>query len=113
MEAMYELALQTSEIAVGKEELTVRHFQHELAYNVIPHIDIFQDLVEAEILYTAVFNNSKTLHFHPEKLESCPDLTGDFTEEQDLKDIVHVYDVSGKGCKVYNDIADEHLVITC
>ena len=43
MEAMYELALQTSEIAVGKEELTVRHFQHELAYNVIPHIDIFQD----------------------------------------------------------------------
>ena len=40
MEAMYELALQTSEIAVGKEELTVRHFQHELAYNVIPHIDI-------------------------------------------------------------------------
>ena len=43
MEAMYELALQTSEIAVGKEELTVRHFQHELAYNVIPHIDIFQE----------------------------------------------------------------------
>lgn len=51
--------------------------------------------------------------FHPEKLESCPDLTGEFTEEQDLKDIVHVYDVSGRGCKVYNDIADEHLVITC
>ena len=43
MEAMYELALQTSEIAVGKDELTVRHFQHELAYNVIPHIDIFMD----------------------------------------------------------------------
>jgi len=43
LEAMQELALQYSEVAVGKETLTVRHFQHELAYNVIPHIDIFQD----------------------------------------------------------------------
>jgi len=43
LEAMYELALQCSEVATGKEKLTVRHFPHELAYNVIPHIDVFQD----------------------------------------------------------------------
>ena len=74
---------------------------------------IFQDLVEAEILYTAVFHNPKTIHFHPEKLTSSPDLIGEFSEETDLKGIVHVFDVSGRSCKVYNDVANEHLVITC
>ena len=43
LEAMDELALQQSEIAHGKLETTVKHFQHQLAYNVIPHIDIFLD----------------------------------------------------------------------
>ena len=74
---------------------------------------IFQDLVEAEILYTAVFNNSKTIHFNPGKLEDSPDLIGEFSDDEGLSDIVHVFDVSGRGCKVYNDIANEHLVITC
>lgn len=41
LEAMDELALQQSEIAHGKQKTTVQHFQHQLAYNVIPHIDIF------------------------------------------------------------------------
>lgn len=41
LEAMDELALQYAEIAHGKTELTVKHFQHQLAYNVIPHIDNF------------------------------------------------------------------------
>ena len=69
--------------------------------------------MEAEILYTAVFHDQKTLHFHPEKLASSPDLIAEFTEETDLSDIVHVFDVSGRECKVYNDIANEHLLITC
>lgn len=43
LEAMDELALQQSEIAHGKQETTVQHFQHQLAYNVIPHIDMFMD----------------------------------------------------------------------
>ena len=43
LQAMDELALQQSEIAHGKLETTVKHFQHQLAYNVIPHIDIFAD----------------------------------------------------------------------
>lgn len=41
--AMDELALQHSEIATAKGSTTVKHFQHQLAYNVIPHIDVFQD----------------------------------------------------------------------
>ena len=30
-----------------------------------------------------------------------------------LADIVHIYDVSKRECRVYNDVAGEHLVITC
>jgi aspartate-semialdehyde dehydrogenase len=40
--AMDELALQHAQIAAGNEP-TVKCFQHQLAYNVIPHIDVFQD----------------------------------------------------------------------
>ena len=43
LEAMDELALQQAEIAHGKLDTTVKHFQHQLAYNVIPHIDVFGD----------------------------------------------------------------------
>ena len=60
-----------------------------------------------------MFNNSKTIHFHPEKLSDSPDVISEFDEGSSLTDIVHVFDVSGRGCKVYNDIANEHLVITC
>ena len=43
LEAMDELALQQAEIAHGKLDTTVKHFQQQLAYNVIPHIDVFGD----------------------------------------------------------------------
>ncbi len=42
LEAMAELALQHAEITTH-QPVTVREFQHQLAYNVIPHIDVFQD----------------------------------------------------------------------
>ena len=97
----FEIICETEESRAG--------YNPELSYGS----HIFQDLVEAEILYTAVFNDAKTLHFHPEKLLDSPDLIGEFEEELPLSDIVHVYDVSGRECKVYNDIANEYLLITC
>ena len=97
----FEIICETEETRAG--------YNPELSYGS----HIFQDLVEAEILYTAVFNNSKTIHFHPGKLEDSPDLIGEFSDDEGLSDIVHVFDVSGRECKVYNDIANEHLVITC
>ena len=39
-------------------------------------------------------------------------IIGEFDENGALSDIVHVYDVSDRKCAVYNDVADEHLVIT-
>ncbi len=35
---------------------------------------MFQDLVEARIRYHAVFNNHRTLEYHPDLLEHLPDL---------------------------------------
>ena len=69
--------------------------------------------MEAEILYTAVFHNEKTIQYSPEKLATSKDLVSEFDKEGILKDIVHVYDVSNRNYEVYNDVAGEHLLITC
>ena len=110
-----ELGVPTSFADISAFEIICETEETKAGYN--PELSygshIFQDLVEAEILYTAVFNNSKTIHFHPEKLSDSPDVISEFDEGSSLTDIVHVFDVSGRGCKVYNDIANEHLVITC
>ena len=37
---------------------------------------MFQDLVESQILYGAIFNNSKTLCYHPDLFDGSPDLFG-------------------------------------
>jgi len=74
---------------------------------------IFQDLVEAEILYTAIFHGDKTLHYAPEKLKSSNDMISEFSASEALVGIVHVYDVSDRKCEVFNDVANEHLLITC
>lgn len=72
---------------------------------------IFQDLVEAEILYTAIFANQKTLHFSPEKLREGKDITCDFEGGEKLKDIIQVYDISSCGYRLYNDLKRERLLI--
>ena len=74
---------------------------------------IFQDLVEAGILYTAVFSNDNTLHYAPEKLQGCKELTGEFEKGTELSDIVHVYDVSDSSFEMYNNMTEGHLLITC
>nr|MCR5690622.1 PEP/pyruvate-binding domain-containing protein [Eubacterium sp.] len=72
---------------------------------------IFQDLIEAEILYTAIFSDQRTLAFAPEKLEDFPNLTQDFEVPQQIKGLVGIYDLSSKPCLVYNDIQKEELLI--
>ncbi len=74
---------------------------------------IFQDLVEAQILYTAIFTDGRTIHFNPGYLDSCKDMSDKFEATKNIRDIVHVYDTSGMHCEIYNDIANEHLLITC
>ena len=97
----YEIICEVEEAKAG--------YNPELSYGS----HIFQDLVEAEILYTAVFHNERTIHFSPEKLNGCPDIVKEYEPDDMLSDIVHVYDVKDRKCEVYDDIADEHLLITC
>ena len=97
----FEIICETEERRAG--------YNPELSYGS----HIFQDLVEAEILYTAVFHSEKTLHFRPEKLRESPDIAEQFEQGKELSGIVHVYDVSGRQCEVYHDLANEHLLITC
>ena len=89
-------------------EETKAGYNPELSYGS----HIFQDLVEAGILYTAVFCNEKTLHYSPERLAGCTDITSEFDSENELAGIVKVYDVSGRDCMVYNDVTSGHLLIT-
>ncbi len=96
----FEIICETEESRAG--------YNPELSYGS----HIFQDLVEAEILYTAVFNSEKTLRYAPEMLKAFPDRVREFEGGEELSDIVHVYDVSGADCKAYNDMTSGRLLIT-
>ncbi|MBR0085398.1 MAG: phosphoenolpyruvate synthase, partial [Lachnospiraceae bacterium] len=97
----FEIICETEESKAG--------YNPELSYGS----HIFQDLVEANILYTAVFRNEKTIRFDPEKLERSKDITAEFEHGSALSGIVRVYDVSNIRCEAYNDMSSEHLLITC
>ena len=109
-----ELGVPTAFSDISAFEIICETEEREAGYN--PELSygshIFQDLVEAEILYTAVFHSEKTIHYAPEKLKNCPDITGQFDDGEELSEIVHVYDVSSRQCEVYHDVAGEHLLIT-
>ncbi len=71
----------------------------------------FQDLVEAGILYNAIFENEKTLTFRPELLSGLPNLLLDFDPKaEDLIDIIRVYDVSGMEIRICNDMKKERIL---
>lgn len=109
-----ELGVPTSFADISEFDVVCEMEEARAGYN--PELSygshIFQDLVEAEILYTAVFNNSKTLHFDPEKLRGLRNKLEDIDENSGLDDVIHVYDVSRCKCELYNDIKNEHLLIT-
>ena len=72
---------------------------------------IFQDLVEAGILYTAVFRNEKTLHYRPELLDGEPNCLPKFYPDAEaLTDIVRVYDLEDTDCHIYYDFLSEKLL---
>ena len=71
---------------------------------------IFQDLVEAEIMYTAIFRNASTLHWDPEKFTSLPNTVSDFTEDEELKNIIGVYDMRSRKCQLLHDLNDERML---
>ena len=95
----FEIICETEETKAG--------YNPELSYGS----HIFQDLVEAQIMYTAIFKDERTIRFAPEKFNEYRDITKEFEEKEELLQIVHVYDVSGEAIRVFSDVADEHLLI--
>ena len=72
---------------------------------------IFQDLVEAQILYMAVFPGEKTLCFRPELLQEADNIVSAVPGGDALREVVCLADVSSRNCVLYHDLADEHILL--
>lgn len=72
---------------------------------------IFQDLVEAQILYMAVFPGERTPHFRPELLRHVPNLIAEIPGGEAYSDVVCLADFSGMDCELYHDLTDEHILL--
>ena len=97
----FEVICEVAESAAG--------YNPELSY--CSHI--FQDLVEAQILYMAVFEGEQTKEYHPEKMKELPNLLTDlFPEYEKLSEVIRILDVGGRGCRVYHDLKHEQIVVT-
>jgi hypothetical protein len=80
---------------------------------------IFQDLVEAEILYTAVFEAQSTLHFTPSLLEPYAASLAEYADYateaegmEGMEQILQVYDTGQSGLTLYYDMSQEHLQVS-
>lgn len=72
---------------------------------------IFQDLVEADILYGAVFDSERTRVYRPEKIRARKNILAEiYPEGAALADIIGVYDVSEMESYVYHDMKEERLL---
>ena len=73
---------------------------------------IFQDLVEAGILYTAVFEKESTVAYEPGLLRQFTDRTGELTAlAGDIEDVFRVYEPSEGSLTLYYDMGEEHLLV--
>ena len=71
----------------------------------------FQDLVEAGILYNALFENEKTLTYNPDILKGCDNRLSEYAPQyEELKDIVQIFDVSDKNFRLCNDMKKERII---
>ena len=111
-----ELGVPTTFADISEFEAVCEVEEKEAGYN--PELSygshIFQDLVEADILYTAVFSGEKTVAFAPEKFERFKDITEEFCDKQKAEDdsnVVSVYDLSESCCTLYYDLEANHLML--
>ena len=72
---------------------------------------MFQDLVEADIFYSAIFETEQTLCYRPELLRPFPDRFAALAPEfPELCGIVRVYDVSGSGLSLWSEMISGEAV---
>ena len=74
---------------------------------------IFQDLVEAGILYSAVFEEASTLHFDREHIQAATNALASYAKDaEELEGIVFVTESREEKIELYYDMTTEHLLIT-
>ena len=64
----------------------------------------FQDLVEAGILYTAVFRDGTTLAFSPEAILGAGRSFAEYSADDRLRGIFHVMETSDSGIMIWSPI---------
>ena len=75
---------------------------------------MFQDLVEADIYYGAIFENDKRLAFNKELIEDLPNKLYEINSEldDDVYDMIHVVEFADKKLEFYHDmVGDESKCI--
>ena len=96
----FDAIIEVSESSVG--------FMPELSYGS----HVFQDLVEASILYSAVFEDDTTLSFESDSFRSMPNsLEKYYGSAEKLQNVVYVYEAPPDEIMLYYDMSSEHLLI--
>ena len=108
-----ELGVPTTFADISEFEAVCEIEESEAGYN--PELSygshIFQDLVESDIMYTAVFKNEKTKRFAPEVLREGRDVSLDHAGSEDNAKTVRVYDMTETDCRLYFDLKESHLLV--
>ena len=90
----------------------------EIAYeggNLMPDLSFgthfFQDLVESDIFYVALFSQKTDVIFNTQKLEQMPNILCDLsTEGEKFKDVVKVVDLEANSLRMMSDIVTQEVV---
>ena len=110
-----ELGVPTSFSDISEFEVICEIQEKSAGYN--PELSygshIFQDLVESEILYTAVFSDEKTRLFSPDNLKTAEDITDKFAADKKIRSIIKVFNTENSGLTLYYDLNEEHLLVGC
>jgi hypothetical protein len=71
----------------------------------------FQDLVEMNIFYMAIYPDNEQVIFNTKWMQEMPNLLDELVPE-DLRyaDVVHVYDVQGKDLRLYSDVVAQEMI---
>ena len=88
----------------------------EVAYSKVGYMPelsfgshMFQDLVEANILYIACMENAKTMVYHPELLDGAKEI-GQGLLDESVQSVLKVYDTSESGWMLYMDALSSEVV---
>jgi hypothetical protein len=90
----------------------------EIAYeggNLMPELSFgthfFQDLVESDIFYAALFPQKENVVFNKDNLAEMPNLLTDlFPEERKYEDVVKVYEIDSNKLQIMSDVISQKVI---